>query len=139
MGKPEELAKIFRREILGFVYFLNKNYKTVFKKCSKFVFVGFASNSITWLSFNIFIVGKPSILYLFIIVSTSGVSLVQSISVKIILYPLIFPFLVIWSSLAISGCVVAKQFIDLDNPAQKILYFLGYLNLLGITRWKLNN
>lgn len=27
MGKPEELAKIFRREILGFVYYLNKNYK----------------------------------------------------------------------------------------------------------------
>ncbi len=26
MGKPEELAKIFRREILGFVYYLNKNY-----------------------------------------------------------------------------------------------------------------
>lgn len=28
MGKPEELAKIFRREILGFVYYLNKNYKS---------------------------------------------------------------------------------------------------------------
>ena len=27
MGKPEELSKIFRREILGFVYYLNKNYK----------------------------------------------------------------------------------------------------------------
>lgn len=26
MGKPEELAKIFRREILGFVYYLRKNY-----------------------------------------------------------------------------------------------------------------
>jgi GT2 family glycosyltransferase len=26
MGKPEELAKIFRREILGFVYYLKKNY-----------------------------------------------------------------------------------------------------------------
>lgn len=28
MGKPEELAKIFRREILGFVYYLRKNYPT---------------------------------------------------------------------------------------------------------------
>lgn len=27
MGKPEELAKIFRREILGFVYYLNKNFR----------------------------------------------------------------------------------------------------------------
>lgn len=26
-GDPAELAKIFRREILGFVYYLNKNYK----------------------------------------------------------------------------------------------------------------